>query len=140
MVWCHALWLGVEDGHDVACKELDGHGQEDDSEEFPQHIDDVGSEPVGYLVEVAQDEVVDDDVESEANHDVDGGILGVERDEGRNGAGACDEGEGDGDDAGTRRGGLVLDDVAPQNHFGGEDEEHHGAGDGERRHVDAEEA
>lgn len=128
-----------EYGGNVAGKQFDGHSQQDDSEELPQHIDDVGPQPMGDFVKVAQDEEVDDDVGGQANHDVDGLVLGMERDEGRDGSRSGNEGEGDGDDACTRRGGFVLDDVAPEYHLEGEDEEHHGAGHSEGGHVDAEE-
>ena len=130
----------MEYHREVARKELDGHGQEDDAEEFSQDIDDVGSEPVGDFVEVAQHDVVDHDIEEETYHDVDRLVLGMERDEGCDGARPGDEGKGDGHDAGTRRGGFVLDDITPQNHLEGQDEEHHGAGNGKGGHVDAEEA
>ena len=129
-----------EDGGNVAGKELDSHGQQDDTEELAEHVDDVGSEPMGDFVEVAQDKVVDDDVDGQANHDVDGGVFGAQRDEGRDGAWTRDEWEGDRHDAGARGGGLVLDNVASENHLESKDEEHHGAGHGERRHVDAEES
>ena len=133
-----ALSDKAENHGQVAGEKLYGHGQQDDAEELAQHVDDIGTEPVGDFIEVAQHEEVNEDVQRQTDHDVDGGIFGVQRDEGGDGTRTGDEGKGDGHDAGARRGGLVLDDVASQYHLEGQYEKHHGARDGKRWHVDAE--
>ena len=48
----------MEYHREVISKEFDSHGQKDDAEKLAQHVDDVGTEPVGNFVEVAQDNVV----------------------------------------------------------------------------------
>ena len=129
-----------EDAGDAAGEELDAHGQQDDAEELAQHVDDVGAQAVGDLVEEADDKVVEHDIEQQTDEDVDGGILGAERDEGRDSAGSSDEGEGHRHHAGAARGAVVLDDLAAEHHLQRQDEEHQGASHGEGGRVDAEEA
>ena len=97
----------------VVGEEFDGHRQKDNPKELPQHIDDIGAQPSADFIEIAQHDVVDDDVDGQADHDVHGGLSCIERDKGGDGSGSGNEREGDGNDAGTRRGGLVFDDVAP---------------------------
>ena len=86
----------------IVREKLNGHGQKDDTEELPQHIDDVGAQPMADFVEIAQHDVVNDDIECQPDHDVHRGVLRMKRDEGGDGTGSGDEGEGDGNDAGTR--------------------------------------
>jgi hypothetical protein len=139
-VYAGGLEAGVVDNDgDVVGEEFDGDGQQDDAEELAQHEDHLVAQPALDSLQQDEHHIVDDDVQQEAEHDVDGGVLGAEREEGGDGAGAGDEGEGHGDDAGAGAGALVLDELAPHDHLQGQEKEHEGSGHGEGGDVDAEE-
>ena len=90
-------------------------------------------------VQLTDDDVVQQDVEQQGDDDVDNGIVGSQREQGRQCTWTCNQREGDGDDAGTAFASLVLDDFASENHLHGEDEQHECACHGKRFLVDAEE-
>lgn len=128
----------VDDDGEVGGEEFDRDGQQDDAEEFAQHEHHLVAQPALQFFEQADDDIVDDDVEQQAQHDVDRGVFGAEGDEGRDGTRAGDEREGDGHDAGACPDAFVLDEFAPHDHFQRQQEEHEGTRHGEGGDVDAE--
>lgn len=131
--------IDSEDAGDAASKEFNGHGEQDDTEEFAQHIDHVCTQFVGDLVEEADDEIVKYDIQEKTDEDVHRGILSPQGYEGSDSTRSSDERERYRHHAGAAGGGLVLYYLATQNHLESEDEEHQGAGDSEGSRVDTEE-
>ena len=129
----------MDDDGDIVGEEFQGDGQEYDAEELAEHIDHLVAEPALEFFQHSDDDIVDDDVEEEADEDIHRGVLGAEGEQGGDGAGAGDEGEGHGDDGGSRAGTFVLNKLSSHDHFQGQEEEHEGSGDGEGVDVDAEE-
>ena len=68
-----------QNGDDVAGKEFQGDGQQNDAEEFAQHKHHLVAEPAVQGLEEANDDVVDDDVGEEAEHDIHRGVFGTQR-------------------------------------------------------------
>lgn len=131
--------IDSEDAGDAASKEFNGHGEQDDTKEFAQHIDHVRTQFVGDLVEVADDKIVEYDIQEKTDEDVHRGILSPQGYEGSDGTRSSDEGERYRHHASATGCGLVLYYLATQHHLEGEDEEHQSAGDSEGSRVDTEE-
>ena len=128
-----------DDDGDIVGEKLQGDSQQNDAEELTKHIDHLVAQPALEFFEESDDDIVDDDIQQEADEDVHRSIFGAEREEGGDGSGTSDEGEGHGNDGGSRAGTLVLDELASHHHLQGQKEKHEGTGDGEGVDVNAEE-
>ena len=123
----------------IVDEHIDGHGEKDDPEEFTDNEDEILAQQILNFVQIADNDIVENDVQKQPDQDVDHGIVGAEREQGCDGTRTSDERESNGDDACAAAVGLVFDDIAPQNHLHGEDEQHQRARHCERGLVDAEE-
>ena len=133
------LYPLMDNHQDVVDEHIDGHGEQNHPEELTDNEDEICAQQFLDLVQIADNEEIQDDVQKQSNQNVDHRVVGAEGEQGSDGAGAGDKRERHWHNACTTTVGLVLDDVAPQNHLEGEDEKHYGTRDGERRHVNAKE-
>lgn len=136
-----ALLLGskrFEQLGEVADKHTHRNGQQDDAEQFTQHIDKRLAEDFLDQEGIAQHEVDDDDVQHQRDENIGQAIQGAQRQQGRERAGSGNERENDGDQRSRPAWAVVMKNLDTEYHLDGHHKYHQRTGNGKRRDVDLE--
>ena len=123
---------------EVADKHAHRNGQQNDAEQFTQHIDKRLAEDFLDQEGIAQHEVDDDDVQHQRDENIGQAIQGAQRQQGRERAGSGNERENDGNQRCRPVGAVVAEYLHAKYHLDGHAKYHQRTGNGKRRDVDLE--